>query len=177
MATFPIEEPRLTVEDYLQTSYRPDCDYVGGRIEERNVGEKEHSLIQRYLTFLFMLNREAWAVEAYPELRIRISSVEFRVPDLVVVRAGEKFDRVLEQTPLIAIEILSPEDRMSRFQHRIDDYLRFGIEHIWIFDPESRAAWTATREGLHLVQNGEVGIADTPIRVVLNDVFAELDKA
>ena len=177
MATLPIEEPRVTVEEYLQTSYRPDCDYVGGRIEERNVGEKEHSLIQRYLTFLFMLNREAWAVEAYPELRVRISPVEFRVPDLVVVRSGEKFERVLERPPLIAIEILSPEDRLSRFQHRIDDDLNFDIEHIWIFDPEHRCAWTATRTGLHLVQDVELSVVGTPIRVVLSDVFAELDKA
>jgi Uma2 family endonuclease len=177
MATLPVEEPRVTVDEYLQTSYRPDCDYVGGRIEERNVGEKEHSLIQRYLTFLFMLKREAWAVEGYPELRMRVSAMEFRVPHLVVVRAGEKFERVLERPPLIAIEILSPEDRLSRFQHRIDDYLNFGIEHIWIFDPERRAAWTATRDGLHLVQSGELGVAGTAIRLVLSEVFAELDQA
>ncbi len=177
MATLPFEEPHVTVEEYLRTSYRPDCDYVAGHLEGRNVGEKEHSLIQRYLTFLFMLNREAWAVEAFPELRMRISPLEFRVPDLVVVRAGESFERVLERPPLIAIEILSPEDRLSRFQHRIDDYLNFGIEHIWIFDPERRAAWTATRAGLHLVQSDELSVPHTPIRVVLSNVFAELDKA
>ena len=33
----------ISVSEYLSTSYRPDCDYVEGRIVERKVGEKDHS--------------------------------------------------------------------------------------------------------------------------------------
>ena len=29
----------ISVEDYLATAYEPDCDFVDGHIEERNVGE------------------------------------------------------------------------------------------------------------------------------------------
>jgi hypothetical protein len=29
----------LSVEQYLSTTFRPDCDYVEGQIRERNVGE------------------------------------------------------------------------------------------------------------------------------------------
>jgi len=40
MATLPIYDPHQTefvsVREYLTTSYRPDCEYVDGRIEERN---------------------------------------------------------------------------------------------------------------------------------------------
>lgn len=32
----------VSVAEYLASSYRPDCDYVDGVIEERNLGEKEH---------------------------------------------------------------------------------------------------------------------------------------
>src|ERR1700744_5009601 len=46
---------RISVEEYLDTSYRPDCDYVNGEIEERNVGEKDHAIVQRVLTMLFGL--------------------------------------------------------------------------------------------------------------------------
>ena len=28
----------ISVEEYLASTYEPDCDYVDGRIEERNVG-------------------------------------------------------------------------------------------------------------------------------------------
>jgi hypothetical protein len=29
----------ISVSEYLHTSYRPDCDYVDGVVEERNLGE------------------------------------------------------------------------------------------------------------------------------------------
>ncbi len=29
----------VSVDEYLRTSYRPDCDYVDGILVERNVGE------------------------------------------------------------------------------------------------------------------------------------------
>jgi hypothetical protein len=38
MATLPIEDRFVSVEEYLHTVYEPDCDYVDGRIEERLVG-------------------------------------------------------------------------------------------------------------------------------------------
>ena len=36
----------ISVEEYLRTSYRPDCDYVDGEVQERNVGEFDHSSCQ-----------------------------------------------------------------------------------------------------------------------------------
>ena len=70
---------RIPVEEYLATSYRPDCDYVDGEIEERNVGEKEHSILQQALVFLFRTNRADWKVEVYPELRVQVAPAA--VPD------------------------------------------------------------------------------------------------
>jgi Uma2 family endonuclease len=180
MATLPtrdFEEPYVTVEEYLRTSYRPDCDYVDGRIEERNAGEYDHGLLQTALAVLFTVNREVWDVKVVTDVRTQVSRSHFRVPDISVLRADAPKERIITRPPLIAIEILSPEDRLSRFQDRIDDYLNFGVENIWIFDPERRAAWTATSTGLHLAQNGELTVPGTPIRVVLGEIFAELDRS
>jgi hypothetical protein len=33
----------ISIEEYLRTSYHPDCDYVDGEIQERNLGEREHA--------------------------------------------------------------------------------------------------------------------------------------
>ena len=68
-------------------------------------------------------------------------------------------------------------NRLSRFQDRIEDYLAFGVENIWIIDPESRTAYTATAGGLHPVRTNELVVPETPIRVVLSELFAELDRA
>ena len=34
----------VSVDEYLHTAYHPDCDYVDGVVEDRNVGEKDHSV-------------------------------------------------------------------------------------------------------------------------------------
>jgi Uma2 family endonuclease len=180
MATQPAyeyAEPFVTVEEYLHTSYRPDCDYVDGRVEERNVGEHDHGYLQLLLGVLFTNNRDAWGVRTVTDVRTQVSPAHFRVPDLSVLRADAPKERIITHPPLIVIEILSPEDRLSRFQDRIDDYLQFGVPNIWIIDPERRSAWTASPAGLHLAQNGELTVAETPIRVLLAELFAELDRA
>jgi Uma2 family endonuclease len=177
MATMPIDETFVSVREYLRTSYSPDCEYVDGRIVERNVGEKEHSLLQKYFTLLFGFKEAAWGVVVYPELRTQVARAKFRIPDVLVVRAGVEFEHVLDQPPLIAIEILSPRDTLSGLQEKIDEYLEFETEHIWIFDPIRRLAWTADRGGLHLVNEDVLAVAETPIRVVVGEVFATLDRA
>jgi len=51
MATVPLqnsEETLVPVDEYLRTSYSPDCEYVDGRIVERNLGEKGRSILQMY---------------------------------------------------------------------------------------------------------------------------------
>jgi len=177
MATLPNTEEIWTVHEYLRTSWSPDRELVDGRIEERNLGEKDHSLIQRYLTFLFMLQRAEWGAEVFPELRTQTTASNFRVPDVLVVRAGENFERYVTRPPLIAIEILSPEDRLTVMQEKAAEYRRFGVQNIWIIDPETRKAYRYSDSGLEEVDTGELAVAGTPIRVVLSELFAELDRA
>jgi len=176
MATLPVSESFVPVEEYLQTSYDPDCDYVDGQVEERAVGEYEHGRLQLLLGFLFMQHEALWGVRTATEIRTQISRTRFRIPDLSVLRGNAPRERIITHPPLIAIEILSPEDRPSRTQEKIDDYLAFGVENIWIFDPECRTAWTADLFGPHPAQNGELTVPGTPIRVVLSELFAELER-
>ena len=181
MATLNIyDAPQSTyiyVREYLTTSYRPACAYVEGRIEERNVGAYEHGYLQALLAQLFLNNGKAWGVRALTDVRIQVKPTSFRVPDVLVLRLDAPKERVLTRPPLLVIEILSPEDRQSRFQDRIDDYIEFGIEHIWIIDPERRSVLRATGAGLQMADPGELTVPGTPIRVVLSELFAELDRA
>jgi Uma2 family endonuclease len=177
MATLPTSEELWTVREYLSTSWSPDREFVDGRIEERNLGEKEHSIIQRYLTVLFAIKRAEWGVEVFPELRTQIAARNFRVPDVLVVRTGESFEHYLKHPPLIAVEILSPEDTLTKMQEKAAQYRTFGIENIWLIDPEPRLAYKYTSAGLEEVQSGQLAVPDSPIRVVLSEMFAELDRA
>jgi len=176
MATLPIDDGFISVREYLRTSYSPDCEYVDGRIVERNVGEKLHSALLGSLTFLFAHNRDTWRVEVFPTLRMHVSSTRVRVPDVLVVRAGAEFEHVLDQPPLIVIEILSPRDTLSGLQEKIDEYIAFETEHIWVFDPIRRLAWTADRGGLHPVNEDALTVPGTPILAGLAEAWAELDR-
>ena len=43
----------IPVREYLNTSYRPDCDFLDGELKERNGGEQPHASIQAILPALF----------------------------------------------------------------------------------------------------------------------------
>ena len=75
------------------------------------------------------------------------------------------------------IEILSPEDRLQQMREKAAEYRRFGVEHIWIIDPQPRIAYQYTAAGLEEVRTAELTVPETPIRVVLGELFAELDRA
>jgi Uma2 family endonuclease len=176
MAIPPNTEELWTVREYLRSTWSPDREFVEGRVEERNLGEKEHSILQRFLTVLFHVNRIEWGVEVFPELRTQTQSRRFRVPDVLVTRAGEKFERYITQPPLIAIEILSPEDTLSAMQAKAAEYRDFGIENIWIIDPAARLVYRYTGAALDEVKAGELQVSETPIRIDVREMFAELDR-
>ncbi len=48
----------IPVEEYLQTSYRPDVDYIDGELIDRNVGEWNHGRLLG-LTGAWLFEREA----------------------------------------------------------------------------------------------------------------------
>lgn len=60
---------------------------------------------------------------------------------------------------------------------RVDDYLRFGTEHVWVIDPELRKAYICSSTGFQEPQQAVLRIPGTPIEAKLNDVFSELDRA
>jgi len=165
----------VSEEEYLTTTYRPDCDYVDGRLEERNLGERDHAFLQLIFGNLFMNNRKLWGVVAATDWRVQVRKKNYRIPDVTVLPTGSSKEPVLRHPPLLVIEILSPRDTLKAMATRCKDYLRFGIEKIWIVDPEMQRAWYLTAQGPVLAENQELSIAGTPIRVSLNEVFAELD--
>src|SRR5207248_153563 len=87
-------------------------------------------------------------------LRVRVSATRYRVPDICVVAGPEPDEQVFTSPPFLCIEVLSPEDRVSRMQQKIDDYLSFGVSCVWVVDPRTRKAWIYTAEGMREVRDG-----------------------
>src|SRR5438128_445294 len=126
----------VSVEEYLSTDYQPDCEFVDGVIEERNVGEHDHADLQGSIhAYLWNQRRR---LKAWPlvEQRIRVSARRYRVPDICVTVGDKPLENVFTQPPFLIIEILSPEDRMNRVLARLREFVDFGVKYAWLIDPE-----------------------------------------
>jgi Uma2 family endonuclease len=145
----------LSVGEYLATSYRPDQEYIDGQLLERNVGERNHSHLQLEILLYFAQFRESLGLWPFPELRVQVKPARFRVPDVTVVR-GYPSEQILTHPPFLCIEILSPDDSMTSMQEKMDDYLAFGVENIWIIDPRRKKAFWVDGAGLHTAADGSL---------------------
>ena len=131
----------MDVEDYLHASFDgPDCEYLDGEVVERNMGELPHGILQGRLIFLLMQAAERLRIRVVPEIRIQIHPRRFRVADVAAWRPGNIGDRIPTVAPFLVIEILSPEDRITRMQPKIAEYLSIGVEWIWLIDPLEKSA-------------------------------------
>ena len=161
-----------TVDEYLHTSYEPDCDYVDGEIQERNLGELAHGQLQLLLGQWFLNHAKEWNITVSSELRIRVAPTKVRIADVALLSRDQPIEQVPTHPPLAVIEILSPEDRVSRYEQRIDDYRNMGIRHIWIIDPQTRRGYDCSSGSW--IEAKSFAIENSPIRVDLATIFAEL---
>lgn len=152
--------------------YRPDCDCVDGVVLERNIGEKAHSKAQGELLFSLHQRRSALGICVFVEQRIRISSTRYRVPDLCVIAGPEPDQEIFTSPPFLCIEVLSPEDRMSRMQERIADYLGAGVRYVWVVDPQSHKGWIYTPGQIQEAGDGVLRTQDPGIVVPLEAIFS-----
>ncbi len=68
---------RVPVEVYLKGSYEPDAEYVDGIIEERSMGEWDHSDWQAAILEFFRSKRHEWNIRAAAELRVQVAARQF----------------------------------------------------------------------------------------------------
>ncbi|HEY0794978.1 MAG TPA: Uma2 family endonuclease [Acidisarcina sp.] len=123
----------VPIETYEHTTYHPDQELIDGELRERNVGTFEHAKIQALLTAWFHRQRNSWSVQPLTECRVRVSPTRTRIPDLTIVGRGA-FPQVLVDPPLIAIEILSPDDTPGNLFDKANDYDKMGVGNIWLVD-------------------------------------------
>ena len=163
----------ISLEEYLTTSYRPDCDYVDGEVVERNFGERDHGWLQAAIASYFFVRRKQWNITVFLELRVQVKPTRFRIPDVCVI-LGDTDEQILTKPPFICIEILSPEDRVTRIRQRCADYLEMGVPYVWILDPQTRLAYTMTAaEGLREVKSGVLNTESPVLEVPLDEIFSE----
>ncbi len=165
----------ISVSEYLNTSYHPDCDYVDGEVLERNLGEFEHSTLQTAISAWFWAHRRKWKIMVVVEQRVQVSPTRFRIPDVSILPGDYSGDPIVRVPPLVCIEVLSKDDTLRSIRDKVDDYLKFGVEHVWILDPLRRDALIADQSGYRAPIGDLLVVSGTPIHMSLSQLFAELD--
>lgn len=168
MATAPSLIP---IEEYMHTSYSPDCEYIDGVIVERDVGKGKHSYTQsRLLGRLedLLAGRNAFVLVA---LRTRVSPTRVRIPDVSVI---SELEEVTSKPPLLCVEVMSPDDRWNRIRASVHDYEEMGVPCVWVVDPYERRAWIFEEDKPPLeVNDGVLRTEALGIEVQLSDVLPQ----
>jgi Uma2 family endonuclease len=97
----------------------------------------------------------ATGIYVVPELRHQVKPSRYRIPD-VAVFASEPESEVPDHPPLVAIEVLSPDDRIGYILPKLDEYRAWGVANIWVADPEDRKFLVYNANGLHEVEQLEL---------------------
>jgi Uma2 family endonuclease len=119
--------------------------------------------------------RNDWRIEPLSEQRVQVLASRYRVPDVCLISRDAPEDLILCTPPVLCIEILCREDRMTEIQERIEDYLAMGVPTIWVVDPWRRKAYSATSDGKLNPETETLRVPNTAITVSVAEIFAELD--
>jgi Uma2 family endonuclease len=163
------------MEAYLSSTFHPDMEYVDGELRERHVGSYEHSRLQALIAMWFGQNENTWNVQVVAVQRTRTSETSVLIPDLALLPKGPQ-PRVIAAAPILAVEILSPEDRYSEMTIKIQKFLNWGVKAVWIIDPENAIGqmWTPP---LLCTAGTILTVAGTDIRLDIDTLFASLKNS
>src|SRR5579871_3899108 len=114
----------VPVEEYLNTSYEPDVDFVDGVLVRRNVGTQSHSALQALVSSYFLQFADSHRIKVFTEGRLLVNPAprRYRVPDVMAVERPVQKGRVVIDVPAIIVEIKSPEDTFDDIVERCGEY-------------------------------------------------------
>lgn len=142
---------KLTLDQFLSLpETEPASEFADGEVTQKPMPTFEHGIIQRLLSFVLTLYLRARPVgEAGSEVRCIFGPAgqeRTYVPDFIFVTAGrfQRGPRPFRGAPDLAVEVLSPDDRMTRVMAKLRFYLRHGVRLVWLIDPHGRTVTVMT---------------------------------
>jgi Uma2 family endonuclease len=174
MLSFPqmATKAQITAEQYLHMTFEHDAEFVRGEIVERGMPDKLHSTIQFLILMAIGRLIQSYPLFPYPELRLRLEPRVFRIPDISVYSGQRPPENVPSTPPLLAIEILSKDDRHHNLMQKLEEYRVWGVQNIWLVDPLAKRFAIYTELGLQYVSS--LALADYPFELTPGVLFSDL---
>ncbi|MGB8260491.1 MAG: Uma2 family endonuclease [Terracidiphilus sp.] len=129
----------VPLEEYLRGSWSPDAEYIDGQIEERNMGENDHSAWQKAVVFWFETQAAQAGIRVRPELRVQVDAYTYLVPDVTLLDRTRPAEPIATHPPVAVFEILSPGDSLKKLMKKGARYESMGIRSILVLDPDGPA--------------------------------------
>jgi Uma2 family endonuclease len=140
------DEPLMTADELARRPDLEPCELVEGRIESMTPtgfvhGDVESELVTA-LRAWSKTSRRGKVVGGEVGLYLRRNPDTVRAADVLYI-SFERLDRrgpsgYLDVPPELVVEVLSPDDRWSEVMQKLEEYLAFGIDRVWIVDPRLR---------------------------------------
>ncbi|MCA9220086.1 MAG: Uma2 family endonuclease [Planctomycetales bacterium] len=188
------ESPPLTAEFLLTLPDDGiDRELVNGQLRERPMTRRNrfHSRAVARLSHLL----ETWAtLSSSPDVEVysgEVGCILQRAPDTAVgidvaVFSAEVIARqtsetsMIEGAPLLAIEVLSPFDKIEDIHGKVDLYLNAGTSLVWIVDPYFQTVQVHRRNAAPETFNCEETVGGGEVlpglRLAVADVFGRPGK-
>jgi Uma2 family endonuclease len=163
---------QITVEQYLHMTFEHDAEFVRGEIVERGMPDRLHSTIQFLILMAVGRLKPLHPLFPYPELRLRLEPRVFRIPDISVFAGQAPRENVPSIPPLIAIEILSNDERHHVLMEKLEEYRVWGVPNIWLIDPLAKRLSLYTESGLRNVSS--LVLAEYPLELTPSVLFSDL---
>jgi Uma2 family endonuclease len=130
--------PLVLVEDYLNTSYEHDMEFVDGLLVARGLPTPVHARLQAIVGAHLWTHRKQFHYAAMISCRVElVRGSRYRIPDVLICSLPIPRGKVLDTTPLAVIEIWSPDDRIGQQMARFREYWTRGVRQIVLLDPEA----------------------------------------
>jgi len=144
----------ITPEQYLARHFEREPELVHGEIVERPLPNFSHGSIQLRLGSRLEALRSSHQVFTGVEVRVRLAADLIRIPDIALWT--ELPEELPASPPVLIVEVSSPDDRLHDLLLKLDEYHAWGVQHIWLVEPELKKLYIYDRGSLTEVQRLEL---------------------
>jgi Uma2 family endonuclease len=180
------ERQRLTLAEFLALpEEKPALEFEEGEVTQKVSPKSRHSALQGGFTEVVNRRfRRRKVALALPELRFTFGGHSF-VPDVSVLTwehiprtpTGDLADDLLIP-PDIAVEIVSPEQRVNALVRRCVQYVTLGVRIALLIDPDDRSVLLFMPDAVPVALTGTDAIDLESVlpgfRLTVNDLFKSL---
>ncbi|HYP12917.1 MAG TPA: Uma2 family endonuclease [Bryobacteraceae bacterium] len=167
----PSTHARISVEDYLRRSEKPNCEYRDGELYPKPKPTLLHSLME----FVLQVLLRSHGLQAAAETTVQLGPHRFLVPDVI---ASSSLRSPYPTDPVqLCIEILSPDDRLGATLAKCEEYHGWGVPFCWVLDPVKQVEWQYDAGGEPVRVDRQGTLRGGELALSMDHIFSEVERA